>query len=153
MSKATHVSELTDHLGYWLRFVSNHVSYAFARKLAAMDVTVAEWALMRMLYGQSPMPPSQLAEQMGMTRGAVTKLVDRLAAKAVLVRESHPDDGRSQKIRLTLKGAHLVPTLAALADQNEAECFQHLNEKDRRALARILKDLVKQLGLTQVPVA
>ena len=43
------VPELTDHLGYWLRQVSNHVSQGFARKLAAQDVTVAEWAVMRVL--------------------------------------------------------------------------------------------------------
>jgi hypothetical protein len=36
------VSELTAHLGYWLRHVSDHVSHAFARKLASQDVTVAE---------------------------------------------------------------------------------------------------------------
>ena len=29
------VPELTAHLGYWLRFVSNHVSRAFARKVEA----------------------------------------------------------------------------------------------------------------------
>ncbi len=34
-------SELTEHLGYWLRLVSNHVSHTFAARLAAKDVTVA----------------------------------------------------------------------------------------------------------------
>ena len=55
------VSDLPDHLGYWLRLVSNHVSYAFARRLAAKDVTVAEWAMMRALYGRKPMAPSRIA--------------------------------------------------------------------------------------------
>ena len=62
------VPELTAHLGYWLRQVSNHVSQAFARKVAAKDVTVAEWAMMRMLYSTQPVAPSQLADEMGMTR-------------------------------------------------------------------------------------
>ena len=68
------VPELTAHLGYWLRHVSNHVSHAFARKLAGKGVTVAEWALMRMLYGHDPVSPSELAVQLALTRGAVTKL-------------------------------------------------------------------------------
>ncbi len=38
---------LTSHLGYWLRYVSNHASHAFARKLDGRDVTVAEWVVMR----------------------------------------------------------------------------------------------------------
>ena len=117
------VPELTTHIGYWLRHVSNHVSYAFARKLAAKEVTVAEWALMRVLYGKEPMSPSGLADQMGLTRGAVSKLADRLIAKGLIVRKASLDDGRAQTLDLSAKGAAFVPGLAALADRNEAECL------------------------------
>jgi DNA-binding MarR family transcriptional regulator len=143
--------ELTAHLGYWLRQVSNHVSQAFARKLAAKDVTVAEWALMRMLHDREPTSPSQLADDMGMTRGAITKLADRLIAKVLIIREASPDDGRSQTLRLTAQGTALVPALAALADKNEAECFGHLSGKDRSTMQRILKETVTRLGLAAVP--
>ena len=146
------VPELTAHIGYWLRHVSNHVSHAFARKLAAKDVTVAEWALLRTLYGKPPIPPSKLADLMGLTRGAVSKLADRLIAKRLITREASPDDGRAQTIGLTAKGANFVPGLAALADQNEAECFAHLSDRDRHCLERILKATVVRLGLTSIPV-
>lgn len=147
------VPELTAHLGFWLRHVSNHVSHAFARKLAAKDVTVSEWALMRMLYGKQPTAPSRLADEMGLTRGAVSKLADRLIAKGLAAREASPDDGRAQTLRLTAKGAGFVPELASLADQNEVECFAHLTESERRALQRVLKKTVERLGLTAMPIA
>ncbi len=35
-------SDLHDHLGYWLRTVSNAVSQSFARKVEGEGVTVAE---------------------------------------------------------------------------------------------------------------
>ena len=41
------ISTLEDHAGYWLRFVSNHVSHAFMQKVEAKGVTVAEWARLR----------------------------------------------------------------------------------------------------------
>ena len=41
------VSDLKKHMGFWLRFVSNHVSVAFARKLQDSGVSVAEWVVMR----------------------------------------------------------------------------------------------------------
>lgn len=149
---AVDVPELTVHLGYWLRHVSNHVSHAFMRKLAAKDVTVAEWVLMRVLHGKEPMPPSQIADTMGMTRGAITKLADRLIAKSLIARDANPGDGRSHTLRLTAQGTHLVPELAALADRNEAECFAHLSDKDRSTLLRILKETVSRLGLTSMPI-
>ena len=139
-------SELTDHLGYWLRQASNHVSHAFARKLAARDVTVAEWALLRMLYGAVPTPPSELARLMGLTRGAVSKLADRLIAKQLISRVANPDDARAHTLSLTPAGAAFTPDLAALADENDAECFADMAPADRRALERILKHYVRRRG-------
>ena len=145
-------AELTDHLGYRLRQVSNHVSQAFARKLADQDVTVAEWVMMRALFGAAPTPPSQLAGRMGLTRGAVTKLADRLVDKGLVARAADPDDGRAQTLRLTPRGEAFTPELAALADRNEVECFGGLPPNDRQALDRILKDLKAHLGLTVSPI-
>jgi DNA-binding MarR family transcriptional regulator len=144
-------SELTDHLGYRLRQVSNHVSQSFARKLAAESVSVAEWVLMRLLYGGAA-APSRVAEAMGFTRGAVTKLADRLIARDLVFREADPKDGRAQTLALTAKGRRLTPKLAALGDQNDGECFAHLGDRDRRLLRQILEDTVARLGLDVAPV-
>jgi DNA-binding MarR family transcriptional regulator len=152
MPSAKSASDLTVHVGYWLRYVSNHVSQAFARKVEAHGVTVAEWVLMRHLLEEKALAPSHLAERMGMTRGAISKLADRLIAKSVLVRVADPKDGRAQTLALTSAGRSLVPKLAALADANDAEFFNHLSTKDRAALLRILRDIVQRRGLKSLPV-
>lgn len=152
MTATPTTSDLTAHLGYWLRSVSNHVSQAFARKVEQRGVTVAEWVVMRQLLDLEPAAPSQLAERIGMTRGAITKLADRLISKSLIVRKADAQDGRAQTLALTAKGRKLVPDLAALADANDAEFFAHLAPKDRAALARILKGIVKRRGFTSLPV-
>lgn len=145
-------SDLTAHLGYWLRFVSNHVSQAFARKVEAHGVTVAEWVMMRQLLEVDALAPSRLAERMGMTRGAVTKLADRLIVKSLVMRAANPKDGRAQTLSLTPAGRALVPELAGLADANDAEFFDHLAASDRAALLRILKGIVEKRDLKSLPV-
>jgi DNA-binding MarR family transcriptional regulator len=145
-------SELTAHVGFWLRIVSNHVSHAFAGKLAREGVTVAEWVMMRALYGKDPMPPSRLAGEMGMTRGAITKLADRLIGKSLISREADRDDGRAQTLALTSRGISLVPELAALADQNDIEFFGCLTRAEREELERLLKQLVERGQMTAVPI-
>lgn len=152
MSSTQPASDLTAHLGYWLRYVSNHVSQAFARKVEAHGVTVAEWVLMRQLLDEEGLAPSRLAERMGMTRGAISKLADRLIAKSMLVRTRDPKDGRAQTLALTSAGRALVPELAALADANDAEFFDHLTSKDRAALLRILREIVENRGLKSLPI-
>jgi DNA-binding MarR family transcriptional regulator len=152
MPSTKSASDLSAHVGYWLRYVSNHVSQAFARKLEAHGVTVAEWVLMRQLLEEEALAPSHLADRMGMTRGAISKLADRLIAKSMLVRAADPKDGRAQTLALTSAGRALVPKLAALADSNDAEFFAHLRSKDRAALLRILREIVEQRGLKSLPV-
>jgi MarR family transcriptional regulator, lower aerobic nicotinate degradation pathway regulator len=146
------VAELDAHIGYRLRQVSNHVSNSFARKLAVEDVTAGEWVLMRMLYEKAPTPPSRVAEVMGFTRGAITKLADRLIAKGLVVREADARDKRAQTLALTPKGRRTTPKLAALADQNEVECFGHLSQQDERALRRILEETVARLALAAAAI-
>lgn len=152
MSTSQPASELTAHLGYWLRQVSNHVSQAFARKVEAQGVTVAEWVLMRQLLDEEALAPSRLAERMGMTRGAISKLADRLIAKSLVARAADPEDGRAQTLALTAAGRALVPRLAALADANDAEFFDHLAPEDRTALFRILRKIVEKRRLKSLPI-
>ena len=145
------IAALDDHVGFWLRIVSNGVSHAFATRLAALDVTVAEWVVLRTLYDRPAVTPGHVASQLGMTRGAISKLVDRLENKRLLLRAHSETDRRSQTLTLSMTGQALVPQLAALADQNDAEFFDHLQSDDRAALVRIMKVIVARRGLKIVP--
>lgn len=151
MAKAR-VSDLEDHLGYWLRYVSNQVSQAFARKVLARGVTVAEWVMLRVLFEHEALAPSVLAERLGMTRGAISKLADRLVAKALVTRTADERDRRYQELAITAAGRALVPELAKLADQNDAEFFGHLTAADRAAMTRAMQDIVRRHGLRTSPV-
>ena len=146
------ISDLTAHIGYWLRMVSNHVSAAFAAKLADKGITVAEWCVMRALYDTESMAPSHLAQTMGLTRGAITKLADRLIAKSLILRQASAQDGRAQTLALTEEGRALVPDLAALADFNDAEFFDALTPEERETLIRLLKSLAQRGQMTIIPI-
>jgi DNA-binding MarR family transcriptional regulator len=151
MAKAV-VSSLEAHLGYWLRRVSNHVSHGFSRKLAELDVTVAEWVVLRELFDDHSTVPSELADRLGMTRGAISKLADRLAAKGLAIRNASADDRRYQTLMLTVEGRVLVPMLAALADINDAEFFGHLEPKERTKLEQTMREIARFHGWQEIPV-
>ena len=141
------VSDLKKHIGFWMRFVSNHVSHGFARKLEQSGVTVAEWVVLREMYGRGEVTPSEVAERTGMTRGAASKLVDRLVEKKLVTRRERSDDRRYQDIALTVAGAGLVPKLGTLADNNDEEFFCVLSTAERTELLKLLKKLVQSHGL------
>lgn len=151
LRKGEAASPLNAHLGYWLRFVSNQVSHAFALKLGAHDVTVAEWVVLRELFEGTGMIQTALADRIGMTRSAISKLADRLAAKQLIDRLYDEDDRRTQTLCLTGKGRELVPILAGLADTNDAEFFGHLTKPERDAVEAVMKDIVRRHGFRTIP--
>lgn len=145
-------SPLDAHVGFWLRFVSNHISLAFSQKVEAHGVTVAEWVVLRQLLASGAVAPSTVAEALGLTRGAVSKLVERLLAKKLVSRTAGKQDKRYQTVALTAAGRKLVPELAALADTNDAEFFGHLSAAQRDELTDLLKDVVRRHGLKDTPI-
>lgn len=152
MSGTATVSALEDHLGYWLRFVSNHVSLAFSRKVEACGVTVSEWVMLREVFRLGRTSPGALVGEIGMSKGAVSKLLERLAGKGLVKRTALEHDRRQQEVALTPAGRTLVPRLARLADENDREFFEVLPAKVRDELARTLRLLVEHHGLKAVPV-
>lgn len=145
------ISSLTDHQGYWLRMVSNAISREFARKVSGEGVTVAEWAVLRVLYEVDELAPSSLAEKMRMTKGAISKLADRLLEKQLIKRSASREDRRTHRLSLSRVGRQKVPVLSKLADRNDAEYFGVLSAEERNALSRVVQALVERHGLANVP--
>jgi DNA-binding MarR family transcriptional regulator len=147
------ISELKKHIGFWMRLVSNNVSYAFARKLENTGVTVPEWVVLReMLEAGDSIAPSQIAEMTGMTRGAVTKLIDKLLDKKLVTRKESLEDRRYQELKLTSTAKQLIPKLAVLADENDEEYFSVLTKEERKTLTNILIKTAKLNKLTKFPI-
>lgn len=155
MSKPNKIkaSKLTQHTGFWMRLVSNNVSYAFAHKLEASGVTVAEWVVLREMYGENDeTSPSEVALLTGLTRGAVSKLITRLLEKNLVTRKESTDDRRYQHIALTTKAINLIPKLALLADQNDEDFFSCLSKNERHQLNSLLKKLADHHQIKTMPI-
>jgi len=146
-------SPLEAHLGFWLRFVSNHVSIRFQQLLEAKGVSVTEWVALRTLWSQDETTHAELIQALGMTKGAASKVVSRLEDKGLAGRQLADGRAREQSLSLTAAGRALVPRLAALADANDAHFFGHLPASERMALTRAMQALVQHHELKDIPTA
>ena len=146
-------SHLKSHIGYRLRVVSNAVSHSFARKLLACEVTVAEWVILREMYSNDEKTsPGVVADLTGLTRGAVSKLIDRLLNKGLVTRVESSGDRRYQEIELTASALKLVPKLASIADENDKSFFSILPKSEQKKLINILIKLAEHHKLKTNPV-
>jgi len=145
-------SDLELHLGYWLRRVSNHVSGAFARALQTRHTSVAEWVLLCHVQERPGITPGELAEALDLTRGAVSKVIDKLEAKNWIGCSIKREDSRVQLLSLTRSGGRILPQLAEIADQNDREFFDGLEADERATLRRLLVKLAEFHQIRDVPI-
>ncbi|MEO5971386.1 MAG: MarR family winged helix-turn-helix transcriptional regulator [Bdellovibrionia bacterium] len=146
------LGEVDSYLGYWLRFVSNQVTASFQQRLATQGVSVAEWIALRVLCNLAPCSSTRLVQEMGMDKGVVSRLTDRLEKQGLIKREVSPVDRRFFSIELTPQGCNLIPALTKIADENDAFFFGHLSKTESATLINTLKDLVSRHGFKAKPV-
>ncbi|WP_019883621.1 MULTISPECIES: MarR family winged helix-turn-helix transcriptional regulator [unclassified Methylophilus] len=144
-------SSLEEHIGFWLRFVSNQVSCRFEQQLALHDISVTEWVAMRTLFNSNAATHSSLIDALGMTKGAASKIISKLEVKGLAKREQAQDSLREQVLCLTERGKELVPTLATTADENDKYFFGHLSVSSREDLKKLMKELVTLHQLKEIP--
>jgi DNA-binding MarR family transcriptional regulator len=144
-------SSLEKHIGYWLRFVSNHVSLAFANELASYDISVAEWVVLNQLSEQMQ-SPAVIAKIGGLTRGAASKVLDKLFDKQLIERAISSEDRRYQEISLSNRGKAILPKLRAIADQNDDKYFGHLSKSEKDQMMKLLTGIVARNKWKDIPI-
>jgi hypothetical protein len=63
-----YLSNLEDHLGYWLRCLSNYIHHSFAALLAEHDISVAQWVVLRTLYDKQNISLNEAAKLVGVDK-------------------------------------------------------------------------------------
>lgn len=152
ISTGKSVSALDSHVGFWLRYVSNYVSGRFEKSVEAAGVSISEWVALRTLYSKTESTPADLMRELGMTKGAISKILGSLEKKELLKRETSLVDRRAQQISLTRKAKNLIPKLAALADQNDEKFFGHMSPQQRVDLISVMQEIICLHGLREIPV-
>jgi DNA-binding MarR family transcriptional regulator len=81
------------------------------------------------------------ADELGLTRGAVPKVLDKFEGKQWIARRTLPDDNRVRLLSLTRQGERILPQLADITDRNDEGFFHCLDAKEQETLRRLLQKL------------
>jgi DNA-binding MarR family transcriptional regulator len=131
-----------------LLYLARELEAALDHHHQAQGLSRGRWQLMMQLYktGGEGLTPAELADQTGVTRAAVTGLVDSLVEAGYVSRgEVGDDDRRTYRVRLTAEGNsfleallpdHLrrMQSLMEALTPAERQVFEGLTEKLRARL-------------------
>jgi len=115
---------------------------ALEKKLAPLELTAAQFGVVVNLARGRAETPGELCRLMDYDRGAMTRLLDRIEGKEIIQRIRCRDDRRSVKLRLTEKGAGLVPQVMPLVYEVYRNGLKDFSTSERD---RLLEDLRKLL--------
>lgn len=151
-SQKTCAPLLESHIGYWLRLVSNQISGAFARALQKKQLSVAEWVALNQIQHRADITAVDLADLMGMTRGAISKVLDKLESKKLVRRKTSREDSRVSLLSLTPSGQRSLPDLKCLADNNDRYFFAPLDPEERALLRSLMEKLARAHQMHAPPI-
>lgn len=138
--------------GGWLRVVSNAVSKSFGNRLREHKITIAEFALLRiLLHSNEALSPGDLGRSTGLSKGSVSKLLDRAVRNGIVLRTESETDRRYQEVRLTNKGKGLLLELEKVGQRQDDEFFSCLTNSERESLVRILKKISTHREILDMP--
>jgi DNA-binding MarR family transcriptional regulator len=105
-----------------LNQVGREHTTALDRRFAEVGLTTQQAALL-LHAGREPTSPSRLTDALGTDTAGMTRLLDRLVAKALLRRRRNADDRRAILIEVTAKGRALLPRLPPVFGQVNGRLF------------------------------
>jgi DNA-binding MarR family transcriptional regulator len=135
----------TANSGSLLREVAR--MYTRAQRLVAEcnSTTNTQCHLLTELGRSGALPLSELGARVSLEKSWVSRAVEALAARGLVIKESNPADARSWLVTLTDEGVQTVNELNATLDAHAAQLLGCLNERDRAAVERSLSLLLKAL--------
>ena len=120
-------------------FTGKWITNIIAKNLKKYGLTSQQYNVLRILRGQKNkvITVNAISDRMIDKMSNVSRLIDKLDAKELVVRKVNLDDRRQVDIQITEKGIDLI----AEVDKNEVNMmknFQHLTEEEAKQLNYLL---------------
>ena len=112
-----------------------------APHIKSMNLTSPQFDVIATLANQAPMTCKTLGEKTLITKGTLTGILDRLEIKGIVERKTNEEDGRSQKIMLTLSGLKIFEHAFPNHMQHLEKAFNQLSLQEMINLTNSLKQL------------
>jgi DNA-binding MarR family transcriptional regulator len=118
---------------------------AAVRETGARDARPAFGFVIRAVDAEEP-TVSRLAELLGVSRQAASKLADEMVQRGYLLRATDPEDRRRTRLRLSAKGRRVRKRAAAESASIEAELRAAVGDRAVDGLRRSLLAFVEREG-------
>jgi len=114
--------------------------------LARIGLHPGQESLLKALAEDDGISMSDLAARLGVQPPTVTKMISRLAAQDYVERRQSSGDGRQAHVFLTDRGQRVIAAIDKLWKRVEKDALSGIDDKERKRLRKILRQVERNLG-------
>jgi DNA-binding MarR family transcriptional regulator len=137
---------------FWISRLAALMQEEFNRRLQGEDVSWPQWMVLNVLAQQIATTPATIADNIGVDRSAVTRLLDRLEKKGLVLREHDKLDRRSVNVLLTDTGRKIMARLNGLAREHQEHFLASMHNTEHRSFKGNIQKLLKLAGVDSIRV-
>jgi DNA-binding MarR family transcriptional regulator len=131
-----------------LAFLVAQADRRLSRQLSAVlrdaDLPVEQWRVLEILCDGTGRTVSELADRALLNMSALSKMIDRMASRALIFRAPDPTDGRRVQVFISDHGLDLHRRLKPDVERCESSLQRRLGRKSSAELKRLLSAFVHQ---------
>ncbi len=134
-----------DSLGRRIYLTSQAIRNNIDRLLKPFDLTREQLHLLNNLNRQKGRTQSEIGGLIGKSPANMTRILDRLEKKNLIVRRDNPEDRRSQLVLLTIEGAELSREMSRLIKALSSRIEENIDKEDRAVVVKVLAQMEANL--------
>ena len=126
-------------IGWLMKKILQNLTRELHERMAALGVTPAQWPLLlAMKQGNEP-TAIELARELSMNAGAMTRMIDRLVEKGLIERSRCPHDRRATRLSLTEAGHEALEPISAVLAETLNDLLRGFSPDEFETLLTLLR--------------
>jgi len=132
-----------DDIARSLRRIARALEQYNRRFAERTNLTVSQWLALRVLKSSGSCTAGELADELGISRGITTGILDRLELRSLVRRRRGRKDRRRIYISLTRQGRRTASEIQPPLEEPLARLLNEFSEDTRSQVAEVLKRVAK----------
>jgi DNA-binding MarR family transcriptional regulator len=137
---------IEESLGYLVKQAQNALHRTIDGKMAALDLTAMQWRPLMLIAHGKARTAAELSRWHGVETSTMTRMLDRLQAKGLLVRKRCEKDRRIIYLELTEEGNRLMAEVPYLIAESFNQHLSGFNQQEVETLISLLRRVTDNAG-------
>lgn len=138
--------DIESYVPYLLNRAGGSVVVQFVEGLKPFDLSLPMWRTLAMLHRHGPLRFGVLADYTMLELPTLSRNLDAMAKRGLIVRRRSKDDGRGVTVALTAHGNDIIRQLVPHARRIEALTFAGLTSDEAEFLRKLLRRVCQNIA-------